>query len=113
MGGDRSKAVAGGGRAQLDAWRVLGTIGAEERVRHAELAGLRAFFAVARAGTLAAAGEELHLTPSALSKALRRLEAALGVELFDRDGFRLRLNASGERFRPQAQRLADLANGVR
>lgn len=77
------------------------------------LQDIRAFLAVARVGTLAAAGEELHLTPSALSKAFRRLEAALGVELFDRDGFRLRLNASGERFRPQAQRLADLANAVR
>jgi DNA-binding transcriptional LysR family regulator len=76
------------------------------------LQDLRAFLAVARAGTLAAAGEEIHLTPSALSKALRRLESSLGVELFDRDGLRLRLNASGERFRPQAQRLADLAQAV-
>src|SRR5690606_24530990 len=39
---------------------------------------------------------ELHLTPSALSHALKSLEAEVGCRLFDRAGNRLFLNQAGE-----------------
>ena len=54
------------------------------------------FVAVAEAGTLAAAAEQLFLTQQALSTAIRKLEAELGVDLFDRSGRTLALTAAGQ-----------------
>jgi LysR family pca operon transcriptional activator len=73
-----------------------------------QLQDLEVFLAVARKGTLAAAVDDVHRTPSALSKCIRRLEEALGTELFDRSGARLQLSAGGERLRTRAQHLVDL-----
>jgi DNA-binding transcriptional LysR family regulator len=58
---------------------------------------LRAFLEVARAGGYPQAARRLHVTPSALSHALRRLQEDLGRELFDWRGRRFTLTASGER----------------
>lgn len=74
---------------------------------------LRVFAAVARGATLAQAAEELHLTVSALSKAIRRLEAHVDAPLFDRVGARLRLNDAGRRLLPWAQDLVDRAKAAR
>lgn len=60
------------------------------------LATLPAFRAVARLGTLRAAAEEMHLTHSALSQQIKLLEEQAGVELFDRRGRRIVLNAAGQ-----------------
>ncbi|KNA92079.1 MULTISPECIES: LysR family transcriptional regulator [Gordonia] len=57
---------------------------------------LEQFVAVAQAGTLAAAAEQMFLTQQALSTALRQLEREVGVTLFDRTGRRLVLTAAGE-----------------
>lgn len=73
-----------------------------------QLQDLEVFLAVARRGTLAAAVDDVHRTPSALSKRIRRLEEALGAELFDRSGARLQLSPAGERLRARAQHLVDL-----
>jgi len=51
------------------------------------LNGMRAFEAAARLGSIKDAAEELHLTPSAVSRHIRTLERTLGLELFER-GFR-------------------------
>ena len=45
---------------------------------------LRAFDAAARHGSFAAAADELHLTPAAISQQVRLLEKQLGAELFKR-----------------------------
>lgn len=74
-----------------------------------QLQDLEVFLAVAHKGTLAAAVDDLHRTPSALSKCIRRLEDALATELFDRSGARLRLSTAGERLQTQAQHLVGLA----
>ena len=47
---------------------------------------LSAFLAVARAGGVRRAAEELHLTQPAITARIKNLELALGVELFDRAG---------------------------
>jgi LysR family glycine cleavage system transcriptional activator len=51
------------------------------------LNGMRAFEAAARLGSIKDAAEELHLTPSAISRHIRSLERNLGQDLFER-GFR-------------------------
>ena len=61
-----------------------------------ELVQLRQLVAIAEEGTLQAAAERLHLSQSALSRSMRRLEADLGRELFERTRNSMRLNDSGQ-----------------
>lgn len=78
------------------------------------LSALPAFSAVARLSNLRAAAEELHLTHSAVSQQIRTLETQLGVQLFDRRGRRIALNAAGTALlRAVDPALAQLADGVR
>src|SRR6266478_5738250 len=64
---------------------------------------LRMFCVVARLGSLVAASQVLHLTPSALSHGLKSLEAQLGCRLFERTGKKLVLNQAGEQLLAQIQ----------
>jgi LysR family glycine cleavage system transcriptional activator len=57
---------------------------------------LRVFEAAGRRNSLQAAAAELHLTPSAVSHAIRKMEQTLGVVLFERNGRNLSLSAEGE-----------------
>lgn len=66
------------------------------QVHRVPLQLLPSFCAVARAPTLRAAAERLHLTHSAISQQVKLLEDQLGTPLFDRRGRRLVLNAAGE-----------------
>lgn len=77
------------------------------------LADLRVFCSAARQPTLGAAALELHLTPSAVSKALRRLEGDMGAPLFDRSGKQLLLNDSGRLLLERARTLLALAEQAR
>lgn len=61
--------------------------------------------AVDRDGSLTAASESLHLTQSALSHAIRKLERYLGTPLWLRDGRQLRLTQAGEYLLSLANRL--------
>lgn len=56
---------------------------------------LRAFEAAARTGSFQEAAIELHLSPSAVSHAIRKLEQDLGAALFHRDGRRVKLSPDG------------------
>lgn len=56
---------------------------------------LRAFESAARTGSFQEAAVELHLSPSAVSHAIRKLEQALGAVLFERDGRKVRLSTDG------------------
>jgi DNA-binding transcriptional LysR family regulator len=51
---------------------------------------------IARNGSFAAAGEELHRVPSAITYTIQKLEQDLDVQLFDRSGHRARLTEAGE-----------------
>jgi LysR family transcriptional activator of nhaA len=53
------------------------------------------FWTVARAGTIAAACEQLHVAQPTISAQLRKLETALGHKLFDRTGRTLALTETG------------------
>ncbi|MBK1701183.1 LysR family transcriptional regulator [Thiococcus pfennigii] len=61
--------------------------------------------AVDQHGSLTAAAEQLHLTQSALSHAVRKLEAQLGVAIWVREGRRLRLTQAGAYLLAVANRL--------
>jgi len=78
-----------------------------------DLATLRQFLALAHHQNLADAAWELHLSPSALSKGLKRLEQALQTALFDRQGRNLRLNADGARLLDRAAALVASADQMR
>ena len=66
---------------------------------------LRALVEFARAGSIAGAADRLHRTPSAITRQLQRLEAALGAELLDRSVKPPRLNSLGSRVLEQARDL--------
>ena len=68
---------------------------------------LMAFEASARHGSFARAAEELALTEGAISRQIGRLEAFLGVTLFERVGNRVRLLSNGERYAVQVREALD------
>lgn len=89
-----------------------------------DLEELRLFVAAADSGNLTRAAERCHLAPSSASHRLKRLEDALGAELFERHARGLRLTRAGELLLSHARELfarveqihADLApfaSGVR
>ncbi len=59
------------------------------------LAALRAFDALARTGSLSAAGRRLNVTHAAIAQHLRSLEAHFGAVLATRDGQAMRLTDTG------------------
>lgn len=59
---------------------------------------LQAFEAVARRRSFALAAAELHLTASAISHQVARLESDLGVRLFERSAHGVRLSPAGDRY---------------
>jgi len=69
------------------------------------LAGVGVLAAVAEARNFARAGEALGLTPSGVSRAVARLEARVGVRLFDRTPRAVSLTEEGRRFHAQVMPL--------
>lgn len=59
---------------------------------------LESFIQSAEGGSFSAAARRLGLTPAAVSKNVARLEASLGLRLFQRSTRRLTLTSGGERF---------------
>lgn len=76
------------------------------------ISSVRAFEAAARLEGFTRAADELNITQSAVSHAIRELEARLGVNLFVRNGRRLSLTDAGRRYLPfAAEALARLRAG--
>jgi len=69
------------------------------------LDGLLVLDAIARKGSFAAAADELHRVPSAITYTVQKLEQDLGVLLFDRSGHRARLTAAGEELLKDGRQL--------
>lgn len=63
-----------------------------------DLLQLRQFRVLARVQHMTRAAEELYIAQPSLSKTIKRLEAELGVPLFDRPGRQIRLNRFGKAF---------------
>ncbi|MFP8967368.1 LysR substrate-binding domain-containing protein [Pokkaliibacter sp. CJK22405] len=75
--------------------------------RNLDIALLRTFVFVADHGSMTAAGNTLHLTQSAVSQQIARLEEQTG-DLFIREKRTLRLTPNGERLLGKARRLVRL-----
>jgi len=74
---------------------------------------LRYFLLVAEEMSFARAAVKAHIEPSPLSRALKELEAELGVSLFQRARGRIRLTWAGEVFQNEARRILDCMEGAR
>lgn len=66
---------------------------------------VRAFLAVAQAGSFTAAARRLHLTQSAVSVLITELEAVFGLRLFHRTTRMVQLTEAGREFLPVAQHV--------
>jgi DNA-binding transcriptional LysR family regulator len=71
------------------------------------LSDVRVFFAIIQSGGLTAAGHQLNLPKSSVTRQLRRLETELGCRLIDRTTRRLSLTENGRTFLPYARRLLE------
>lgn len=69
---------------------------------------LRVLLQTARTGSLTGAASKLGITPAAASAALKRLEAQLGIRLFERSTRAMRLTPQGETLLDYASRALDL-----
>src|SRR3954453_21376629 len=72
-------------------------------IRHGALDGVEAFLGVARHRSFRKAAAELAVTPSAISQAVRALEARVGAALFIRTTRNVGLSEAGERFLSRAK----------
>ena len=72
------------------------------------LGGITAFVTTAQQGSFTAAAELLGLTKSAVGKSVSRLEARLGLTLFQRSTRRLSLTPDGEAFLSCCQQAIDI-----
>ncbi len=77
-------------------------------MRNLDTTTLRSFVAVADSGGVTRAAGFLHLTQSAVSMQLKRLEEMLDVALFDRTGRTIALTAEGEQLLVFARRILAL-----
>lgn len=75
------------------------------------------FRTVAETGSFTRAAESLHMTQSALSKSIARLEDEVGLRFFEREGNRISLNRFGQRFlldtEPILRQFGDCVRAVR
>lgn len=76
--------------------------------RNLDLTALRSFVTVADSGGVTRAAGLLHLTQSAVSMQLKRLEEALDAQLLDRSGRGVALTAEGDQLLGYARRMLEL-----
>ena len=81
-------------------------------MRNLDLTTLRSFVAVADNGGVTRAAGALHLTQSAVSMQLKRLEELLDLELLDRSGRTVGLTSSGEQLLAYARRMVSLNDEI-
>ena len=76
------------------------------------LEALEVLDAIERGGSFAAAAEELHRVPSAITYSVRQLEETLGLPVFDRRGHRAVLTAAGRELLAEGRRLLRAASDL-
>ena len=76
------------------------------------LEALQVLDAIDRKGSFAAAADELHRVPSAITYSVRQLEEGLGIELYDRSGHRAVLTGAGRELLAEGRRLLRAASDL-
>jgi DNA-binding transcriptional LysR family regulator len=76
------------------------------------LEALEVLDAIGRRGSFAAAADELHRVPSAITYSVRQLEDTLGVQVFDRRGHRAVLTQAGHELLAEGRRLLRAASDL-
>lgn len=76
------------------------------------LEALEILDAIDRRGSFAAAADELHRVPSAITYSVRQLEDLLGISVFDRGGHRAVLTAAGRELLAEGRRLLRAATDL-
>ncbi len=74
-------------------------------MNHVALATVEAFVAAADTGSFTRAAEQLDISPSAISRAVSRLEGRVGLQLFTRTTRRIQLTADGKILYDRYQRV--------
>jgi DNA-binding transcriptional LysR family regulator len=74
---------------------------------------LKMLVKVAELGSLKDASEQLFKTQPAISQGLKQLETQLGLQLFNRQGYRLALTDNGKQIYQHAQRLMNEAKQIK
>ena len=87
---------------------LISTITSGDMPRTLDLTALRSFVAVADTGGVTRASGLLHLTQSAVSMQVKRLEEALGLRLLSREGRGVALTPAGEQLLGYARRMVSL-----
>ncbi len=78
-----------------------------------DFAGVQAFVSVAELGGFNKAAAELHVTQTALTRRVQKLESYLGLRLLDRTTRSVTLTAVGEEFLPKARAVvAEMSTAV-
>ena len=83
-----------------------------EHIGFERLTGLIAFARSASLGSYSAAARSLSVSPSAVSKSVRRLEDQLGVALFTRTTRSIALTTEGQELHQRALRLIEAAEDI-
>lgn len=81
-------------------------------IRNLDLATLRSLLAIEETGGVTRAANRLHLTQSAVSMQVKRLEDALSVTVMERDGKRVRMTPEGERLVQAARQIMPINDQV-
>jgi len=81
-------------------------------IRNLDLTAVRSFVTVAETGGVTKAAAQLHLTQSAVSMQLKRLEEALGQPLLLRSGRGVRLSPQGEQLLGYGRRMLAMNDEV-
>ena len=84
----------------------------ESMESHVELRQLRYVVAVAHVGSFLGAATALDVPQPSLWRAVRALEAELGIPLFERSGRGVQLTGAGSQLLPRAEQLLDRAEAI-
>ncbi|WP_375592233.1 LysR family transcriptional regulator [Chitiniphilus eburneus] len=76
------------------------------------LEALEILDAIVRKGSFAAAADEVHRVPSAVTYMVKKLEDELGVQLFDRSGHRAKLTEAGQTLLDEGRHLLRAAGDL-
>jgi DNA-binding transcriptional LysR family regulator len=81
---------------------------ASNRLQNLDLGTLRSFVTIAEAGSMTRAAGRLFMTQSAISMQIKRLEASLGLTVFERSAQGMNTTSAGEQLLGYAQRMLDI-----